>query len=207
MIKQENINNFGISQAEIDEEKELIIKVQQGDRLAFNQLMLRYQRQVFNIAFRIFGDYHLADETAQDVFVCVFKSIRKFKFNSKFFTWLYRIIINLSRNKIKKNVRDNQRNISLDEPFSNGDDSFSQRDIPDTSTSADKDILDKELNKIIQAALNSLQHDFREIIVLRDIQQLSYEQISQILLINLGTVKSRLHRARGMLADILEEVM
>lgn len=207
MIKEENINNSEIDWLKIDEEKELILKVQQGDRLAFNQLMTQYQRQIFNIAFRIFGDYHLADETAQDVFISVFKSIRKFKFNSKFFTWIYRITINLSRNIIKKNIRDNQRNISLDEPFSDSDDYFGQRDIPDTSMSADKGILDKELNEIIQCALNSLQQDFREIIILRDIHQLSYGQISQILLINQGTVKSRLHRARGMLADILEEVM
>jgi len=207
-VSEENtIINVIAAQTEIAQEKQLILKVQQGDRQAFNQLMLKYHRQVFNIAFRIFGDYHQADEIAQDVFVRVFKAIKQFEFNSRFFSWLYRITINLSRNKIKKNVKVNQRNLSLDAPYLNADDTYVSREIPDLSMAADRGILDKELNELIQCALNSLDYDFREVIILRDIQQLTYEEIGQILEINLGTVKSRLHRARGMLASILEEVM
>ncbi|MBU1087204.1 MAG: sigma-70 family RNA polymerase sigma factor [Candidatus Omnitrophica bacterium] len=207
MSEENTIINVIAAQTEIAQEKQLILKVQQGDRQAFNQLMLKYHRQVFNIAFRIFGDYHQADEIAQDVFVRVFKAIKQFEFNSRFFSWLYRITINLSRNKIKKNVKVNQRNLSLDAPYLNADDTYVSREIPDLSMAADRGILDKELNELIQCALNSLDYDFREVIILRDIQQLTYEEIGQILEINLGTVKSRLHRARGMLASILEEVM
>jgi len=207
VIEENNNTNDLNASAEIAQEKEIILKVQQGDRQAFNQLILKYHRQVFNIAFRIFGDYHQAEEIAQDVFVRGFKAIKQFKFNSRFFTWLYRITINLSRNKLKKNTKANQRNLSLDQPYLNSDDVSFSREIPDLSPAPDRGILDKELNELIQCALNSLEYDFREVIILRDIQQLSYEQIAQVLLINLGTVKSRLHRARSLLADILEEVM
>ncbi|MFH1062312.1 MAG: sigma-70 family RNA polymerase sigma factor [Candidatus Omnitrophota bacterium] len=208
-MKEENNNSIDSKQGQdqIAQEKELILSVQQGNRQAFNQLMLKYHHQVFNIAFRVFGDYHQADEIAQDVFVRAFKGIKGFKFNARFLSWLYAITINLSRNKMKKTARDNSRGVSLDAPYFGVDDSSGQREIPDLRTSPEQAILDKELNELIQCALNSLEYDFREVIVLRDIQQLTYEQISQLLATNLGTVKSRLHRARGMLADILEEVL
>jgi RNA polymerase sigma-70 factor (ECF subfamily) len=196
-----------VTQTDQDQEKQLILEVQQGNRQAFDQLMLKYHRRVFNIAFRIFGDYYQADEVAQDVFVRAFKSIRSFKFQAQFMSWLYRITINLCRNRMKKNQKQKSRKLSLDAPYDNQHEHQRKREIADESMAADKAILDKELSTIIQCALNTLEPEFKEIIVLRDIQQLSYEEISQIIKLNLGTVKSRLHRARALLAGRLEEVI
>lgn len=179
-------------------EKELILSARQGNRQAFDQLTRQYYHQVFNIAFRLSADYHQADEIAQDVFLQAFKEIKSFKFDAKFSGWLYRIAVDLSRNKIKNAVTEHKLNVSSDEPYLG---------LPDLSMSPEREILDKELNVLIQCALNTLEFDSREVIILRDIQQCAYDEIAQVLEISLETAKSRLHLARGMLANILEEVM
>lgn len=175
-------------------EKELILSARQGNRQAFDQLTRQYYHQVFNIAFRLSADYHQADEIAQDVFLQAVKEIKSFKFDAKFSGWLYRIAVDLSRNKMKNAVTEHKLNVSSDEPYCGSPD-------------ADREILDKELNTLIQCALNTLEYDSREVIILRDIQQCSYDEIAQVLEISQETVKSRLHQARGLLANILEEVM
>jgi RNA polymerase sigma-70 factor, ECF subfamily len=175
-------------------EKELILSARQGNRQAFDQLTRQYYHQVFNITFRLWGDYHQADEIAQDVFVQAFKGMETFKFNRRFLIWLYQITVDLSRNKIKKMSTDNRLNVSSDESYS-------------VFSDTDREILDKELNTLIQCALNTLEFDAREVIVLRDIQQCAYDEIAQVLGISLETVKSRLHQVRWLLANILEEVM
>ena len=193
--------------ADNNDHEQLILQVQLGDKKAFNQLMSMYHRRVFNIAFRIFGDYHIADEVAQDVFVNVYRSIKTFRFQSKFMSWLYRITVNLCRNELKRKQRQSAKNISLDASLENSKGGIIQNQLADDRLAADKSLLDNELSNIIQCGLNTLDIDFREIIILRDIQQLSYEEISVILNINIGTVRSRLHRARSMLAGRLEEVI
>lgn len=189
-----------------EDDSQLILQCKAGDREAFNKLMLKYHRRIFNAAFRILGNYAQADEVAQEVFIRAYRAISGFRQEASFLTWLYTIVVNLSRNQIKKNLRLCQRNQSLDEPILDEEQGIT-KDIADKKLAPDKALLDKEKKQLIQKAINELEADFREVIVLRDIQLLSYAEISQILKINIGTVKSRLHRARQILQKKLKDVI
>lgn len=188
-----------------EEEVRLIFLCREGDRSAFNSLMLKYHRRIFNTALRMLGDYGQADEAAQDVFVRAYRGIRGFRMQSGFLTWLYAITVNIVRNKIKQNCR-SRAGISLDAEVDNGELSL-RTNIPDRQPLPDKALLNKEKKFLIYKAIRSLETDFRTVIVLRDMQLLSYEDISRVLAVNIGTVKSRLFRARQMLQDKLKDVI
>ncbi|MBI4845197.1 MAG: sigma-70 family RNA polymerase sigma factor [Candidatus Omnitrophica bacterium] len=185
----------------------LIYKVQQGDRDAFNELMLKYHRRVFNLALRILGDYTQADEVAQDAFVRAYRAVSGFRCECSFSTWMYRITVNLSRNYIKKKRRFNHLNTSFDNPVQSNDCPNSKYDIGNNAATADKILIDKEKQEIIEKAIQSLDEHFRSVVVLRDMEMLSYDEIAGILSINLGTVKSRLARARAILQEKLKDAV
>ncbi|MBU4304528.1 MAG: sigma-70 family RNA polymerase sigma factor [Candidatus Omnitrophica bacterium] len=190
-----------------EEEDSLILLCRDGDREAFNSLMLKYHRRVFNTALRMLGDYSQADEAAQDVFVRAYRGIQGFRQQSSFLTWLYAITVNIVRNKMKQNCRISRLNVSLDAAVDNGESSLRQ-EVPDRQSAApDKALLNKEKQILIYKAIRSLDADFRVVVVLRDMQMLSYEEIAQVLAVNIGTVKSRLFRARQMLQESLKDVI
>jgi len=195
-----------VGKENIQEELDLVADIQRGDRDAFNVLMRKYHRRIFNTALRILGNYSLADEVAQDVFVRAYKAIAGFRGQSSILSWLYRITINLSRNAIKKKCRDSKSTVSLDIPLAQETES-AQRDIADGTFAPDKALIDKEMAQIIQCAINALDDDFKVVVVLRDIQMLAYDEIAKALNVNIGTIKSRLHRARSILKDRLQEVI
>ncbi len=195
----ENSKNNKTSQ----EDDQLLVQAKLGDRDAFNRLMLKYHRRIFNVAFRIFGNYDQADEVAQDVFIRAYRGISRFKQKSSFSTWLYAITVNLSRNRMKKNYRLTRLTTSLDEAMDNSGYTV-KKEIADTKLTPDRALLDKEKEIQIQEAIESLDKDFRLVIILRDIQMLGYEEISEILNANIGTVKSRIYRARQILQEKLK---
>ena len=170
--------------------------------------MRTYQQQVFNLIFRMLGNREEAEDLAQEVFVTVFKSIDGFRGDSKFSTWLYRITANHCKNRFKYLAR---RRFHASQPL----DDISERDAagrdggPVMSLQAqisqpDKALEGKRLEEAIQRAIAALEDDHRLLIILRDIQGLSYQEIAGITQLAEGTVKSRLHRARLALKDQLK---
>ncbi len=180
-------------------ESKLIEKSIKGDVESFEKLIVKYNKYVYNIAYRMMGNEEDAKDMAQEALVKAYKSIASFKENAQFSTWLYRITINTCKDELRKNK---QRMVSLDEP------------ITEHSTVGDV-IIDpnhnpviayeqEELKEHIQTALNHLSEDNRSVVILKDILGYSYEEIGAIMDIPIGTVRSKLNRSRTALRGILQ---
>jgi len=181
----------------------LIKKIQGGDMAAFDQLVIKHKDKLFNMVFWFLGDYQEANDCAQEIFIKVFKGIKRFRFESSFSTWLYRIAINTCKNRLKSSAyRWKMRTVPLENPDSSKEGNRSY-EIQNGSPSPANELEKKEKIMRIQKAVNSLPQEQNRIIVLRDIQGLSYQEISDITGLKLGTVKSRLARARMELRNKL----
>jgi RNA polymerase sigma-70 factor (ECF subfamily) len=174
---------------------------------AFEKLVNRHQKRVLNVAFRLIGDYDDACEVAQDAFVSAYKSIKTFRGEAKFTTWLTSICVNLSKNRLKQiRSRRGHETFSLDDPVAT-DDGEMTIDPPSNEPSV-LDLLEKrDVQDRVQDCIKALDPEHREVIVLRDMQDFSYEEIGNILKMREGTVKSRLFRAREAIKDCLKKVM
>jgi RNA polymerase sigma-70 factor (ECF subfamily) len=194
-------------QVAADEDYELVGLCQKGDMEAFETLVEKHQRKMLNIAYRIIGDYEAACEVVQDAFFSAYKAIRKFRGEAKFSTWLCSIVINLSKNRIKQmRARLQREGPSIDDPVETQEGQL-RRDPPSREPSVLEQLEKKEIQTKVQACIKSLDDEYREVLVLRDIQGFSYDEIRDILKIPDGTVKSRLFRARDALKDCLKEVL
>ena len=190
-----------------ESDSELIKRYLLGSDEAFNRLVLRHQRSTVKLAYRFLGNYEDACDIAQDAFVRVHKSLRKFKGDCSFKTWLYRIVLNLSRNKYRwKKRRGEFGKVSIDNP--GRDERNGPMEIPDGRLSVAREIRRKEIQLRINESLSRLPREYREILVLRHIEGLPYSDIARLLGCSEGTMKSRLHRARieirKLLADMVE---
>ncbi len=184
-------------------EAKLIESLRARDEDAFRELVRVYQHKVFNITFRIVGDKAEAEDVAQEVFVAIFKHIDKFRGDAKLSTWIYRIATNHARNRIKYLAR---RHHKKHTEYDDAPDSA--KEVSPLSGSVDhpeEKALGLELEQIIQDGLESLNEIHRTIIVLRDVQNMSYEEIAVIVELPEGTVKSRLFRARVALKEYVKE--
>jgi RNA polymerase sigma-70 factor (ECF subfamily) len=182
-------------------EKMLIDRCKNGDIYAFEELIENHQKKVYNIAFRMVGNEQDAYDIVQEVFIKVFKSINKFKGDSAFSTWLYRITTNVCIDEIRK--RKKAKLISLDAPLSIQGDEV-KLEIPDNKAQESFEEAErKEVREEIIKAINELNESHKAIIILRDINGYSYDEIANILECSLGTVKSRINRARGALKKII----
>lgn len=169
-----------------------------GDVQGFNRLVLLYQTKIYNLALNYVKSQEEAKDLAQDIFVTVYRSLPKLREKEKFTSWLYQIAINHCRNRYKKLSRRGYfNNISLDD-----EESFLQ--IPGDE-GPEKSLQRKNTINLVRSTIDSLPEAEKEIILLRDIQELAYEEISAILDIPLGTVKSKLNRARTSLKDRLKK--
>ena len=183
-------------------DRKLVRALRARDEDAFRELVNLYQRKVFNIVFRILNDRQEAEDVAQEVFITVFKHIDQFRGDAKFSTWLYRIATNHARNRIKylsRRARKQHQDIS-DTP--EGD--MEVNPLGAAVSRPDRQAQANQLEEIIQAGLSQLQSEHREIVVLRDIENLSYQEISEITGLAEGTVKSRLFRARVALKEFVQ---
>jgi RNA polymerase sigma-70 factor (ECF subfamily) len=190
-----------------DDDAVFVLASQQGDLDAFEKLVNRHQKRVLNVAFRLIGDYDDACEVAQDAFVSAYKSIKTFRGEAKFTTWLTSICVNLSKNRLKQiRSRRGHETFSLDDPVAT-DDGEMTIDPPSNEPSV-LDLLEKrDVQDRVQDCIKALDPEHREVIVLRDMQDFSYEEIGNILKMREGTVKSRLFRAREAIKDCLKKVM
>ncbi len=182
----------------------LIRAVQADDMAAFDELVIKHKDRMFNLIYWFLGDYHEANDCAQETFIKVFKSIKTFRFESAFSTWLYRIAVNTCKNRIKSSAyRWGKKTVSLE--ASNG--STNGNPFPEIVNGSPTPVMaleKKERMTRIQKAINSLPEEQSQVVVLRDIQGLSYQDISDITGLNLGTVKSRLARGRLALKNQLK---
>lgn len=175
-------------------ESKLIEKSIAGDVESFELLIKGYRQYVYNIALRMMGNPHDAEDMAQESLIKAFKKIHQFKADSKFSTWLYRIVMNTCKDELRKN-KDNLA--SLDEAINT---KHLEDDTHDPLLIYEK----IELKERIERALNKLSGDGKEIIILRDIMGYSYDEIGDILEIPIGTVRSRINRNRITLKNILK---
>jgi len=171
------------------EDHSLVRRTLKGERNAFQGLYERYKDKVFATVFRIVGTHEEAVDVAQDVFIKVYRDLGSFKFESKFSTWLYRIAVNFSINK----VNETERHGRVHQKMAYESDSAGRAESRGEVVPREK----------IQAAVGRLNPKLRTVVVLRYLQDLSYEEIAEVLDISIGTVKSRLHLAHNALRDAL----
>lgn len=194
-----------MSDSEDANESRFIERLQSRDERAFLELVQLYQVRVYKLVLRMVGRPDEAEDMAQEVFVQVFKAVATFRGDSKLSTWIYRIAVNLCKNRLKYLTR--RRNEVQDEY--EAAEEKAELGVARGVTTADLSRPDQlvegyQLERIVEAAITEMDADFREILVLRDIEDLSYEELSQITGLADGTVKSRLHRARAMLKAAVE---
>jgi RNA polymerase sigma-70 factor (ECF subfamily) len=180
-------------------EEILIDKIKKGDVESFNILVEKYQKQVFNIAYRFVGNYEDANDIAQETFLKVYRSIKSFRKEASFKTWLYHITTNVCKDELRKKKK--TKLVSLDAPVSGNDGQEFERQFESSVLSPEEKYAIKEEQKFVQKIINSLPEDYRIVLVFRELQELSYQEISDILNCSIGTVKSRLNRGRKQLKE------
>jgi RNA polymerase sigma-70 factor (ECF subfamily) len=177
-------------------QREVIANCKAGDEGAFAEIVLHRQKRVFNIAYRMLGNLEEAKDLAQEVFISVFESIKDLKEEVKFDAWLMQMTLNHCRNRWKYLKRRRYFNTdSLDDPIETEDGDM-PRAICDPSDNPEMLYERKMIQQLIQGGLQKLKEDQRELIVLRDLQGFSYEEMGELLGLPEGTIKSKLHRAR-----------
>jgi RNA polymerase sigma-70 factor (ECF subfamily) len=184
-------------------DRELVVAIKDGDRSAFDQLVLRYESRVYNHCMRMVNDAEESYDLAQEVFLKVYRNINNYQHNYTFYTWLYRITVNCCIDHIRSRQRKGQ-NTSLSQSFDDDGDSGREQEIPDTTFVPEFSAASGETSRIVQEAIASMSEKLRSIIVLKEVEGYSYEEIAEILKCSRGTVKSRLFRARERLKELLE---
>jgi len=185
-------------------QKEMIERCKAGDEKAFEDIVVQCQKKVFNIAYRMLGNLEEAKDLAQEVFLSVFESIKDLKEEIKFDSWLTQITLNHCRNRWKYLRRRHYfTSDSLDDPIETEDGSV-PRAVYDPSDNPEALFEKKMVRQFIQTGLLKLKEDQRELLVLRDLQGFSYEEMGELLGLPEGTIKSKLHRARMDLKEVLE---
>ncbi|HKW98662.1 MAG TPA: sigma-70 family RNA polymerase sigma factor [Bryobacteraceae bacterium] len=180
-------------------DEQLVERLRAGEEAAYETLLARFQQPAYNLAFRLLNDSDDASDAVQEVFLKVFRNVRHFRRQSSLKTWIYRITVNEAHNRRRWFFRHRSREVGLDhEP-----EESRTREVPDSARSPFDCAFDREKQVMIEAALGRINPLFREVVVLRDIEDLSYEEIAEILQISLGTVKSRIMRGREALRQEL----
>ncbi len=182
-------------------DEELIVRFQEGDTSAFEEIVRRFKDQLVNFAYRFLGNIEEAEDIVQETFLRVFRKKNAYRNVAKFSTWIYTITGNLAKTELRRRKR--RKLISLSSL------GFEDKDfeLTDTKKSPEESVHELIKDEFIQQAINTLPEKFRGVIIFRDIQELSYEEISKIVNIPLGTVKSRVNRGRLKLQDKLSKYL
>jgi RNA polymerase sigma-70 factor (ECF subfamily) len=191
-----------IEQETSSDDHALVQGLRDGSEGAYEELLARFQGPVYNLAYRLLNDPSDASDVVQEVFLKIFRNVGSFRSQSSLKTWVYRITVNEAYNARRWFVRHRKGEVGLEEEH---EDSRSLVDVlADGARSAFDHVFDRERQTLIEQALRQINPAFREAVVLRDIAELSYEEIAQVLKISLGTVKSRILRGREALRHELE---
>ena len=188
---------------DVQDDAALISAFLSGNRVSFDKLVLRHQDRVFSLCLRFLGNYEEAEDSTQDIFIKVYNSLKRFRFKSSFYTWLYRIAVNTCKNRIKsREYRHMKKSTQLNNPEKTGDGLQAMEPRNETNNPL-AELERKERMRLIQDAIDSLPTEQKTVLILRDIEGLSYEEITIITGNRLGTIKSRLSRARFGLKERL----
>ena len=189
-----------------DDDIEFVVLCRKGNTEAFGVLVERHQKKMLNIAYRMMGNYEDACDVVQEAFLSAYRSLKTFRGESRFSTWLYRIVVNHTKNRlIQVKARSHYEGPGMDDP-TEAEGGRSPCHAPSCEVSLIEQIEKRELHEKVQKCIGSLDDEYREILVLRDIQGFSYDEIRDILKIPDGTVKSRLFRARTAMKDCLMKI-
>ncbi len=181
-------------------EKELIAAAKAGDEHSFELLILQCRTKAYNIALRYLRNEEDAMDALQESFIKIFRYLKNFKEDSKFDTWVYRIVVNTCNDMLRKNSA-----LAAERTVCGDEEEDCAVKIPDSAPGPQEALLRREQIEQILKGMEQLKPEQREVIILRDIQGLSYEEVGSVLQCSIGTVKSRINRARGRLREILLE--
>lgn len=180
--------------------QDLVSRAKKGDQDAFGELVARYQKPIYNLVFRMTGNHQDAEELTQTAFLNAWRGLPNFQEDASFFTWLYRLAKNAAIDFIRKEARRNGGvALSLD------DQEGAFLHLPDPAPGPEDRVQNQQLREALRQGIAALSKDHREIFLLREVDGLSYQEIGQLLVLETGTVKSRLARARLALRQILLE--
>lgn len=178
-------------------EQKLIERASGGDPAAFNTLMAAHEKRMYAVALRMFANREDAQDCLQEAMLRIYRSIGNFKGQSSFATWVYRITMNSCLDELRR--KKNKQSTSLDDLLDQG------WAPADEGATPEKHAMRSELRRELKRAIHELPEDMRSAVILRDVQGFSYEEIAQVLNVNVGTVKSRISRAREKLRGKLKE--
>lgn len=186
-----------------DVDKELVYQVQQGNKRAFDLLVLKYQRRIMRLLARMINDPAEVEDVAQETFIKAYRALPQFRGDSNFYTWLYRIAINSARNW---QAARNRRPLPLKEYVNEDGETFSAADTLTDNNTPESEMVSRQVADTIRSAIDALSPELRTAILLREIEGLSYEDIAQTMGCPIGTVRSRIFRARESIAEQLRLV-
>ena len=187
-----------------DIDQQLVERVQRGDKAAFDLLVSKYQRKIFRLLSRLIRDAAEVEDVAQEAFIKAYRALPNFRGDSAFYTWLYRIAINTAKNHLVSQGRRAPTTTEADiEEAETFDDGEHLRDL----NTPDSMLLSKQVGEAVNRAIDQLPEDLRTAIVLREIEGLSYEEIAESMNCPIGTVRSRIFRAREAIAQELKPVL
>ena len=177
------------------DERELIARLQKRDEAAFEELIRQYEKKVYTLCFRMCGNSEDAEEAAQDAFLALWRGIDRFRQESTLSTWIYRLATNACIDTLRRRKKQSG-SVSLDD-----EELFV--DAVDTSPQPQETVEHREAQKLLQEVLSALPEEYRKVLILREIEGLSYTEIAESASIELGTVKSRISRGRSLLRNFL----
>lgn len=181
------------------EVSDLIVRCQQGDHRAFDELVAKYQRYVFNLVYQHLGEIDEIEDVSQEIFVRIYKFIGKYRGNASLESWIYKIVLNYCRTHARRRSSFSRMFIATPKPKPSEDRNFEILDtLPDATYDPAKTVEQRKLVQDILDAVRGLPEIYRNILIMREINELSYEEVAEILGISIGTVKSRISRARDL---------
>lgn len=183
----------------------LVQQVQAGQQKAFDLLVAKYQRRIYRLVLRFIRDPAQAEDVAQETFLRAYRAIGQFRGESQFYTWLYRIAVNTAKKAISDDIRD--PTVSEGDALGHDEETFSPTELLTNHETPESVLVSKEIVQTVNAAMESLPEDLRMAITLREIEGLSYEDIAEAMQCPIGTVRSRIFRAREAIAERLRPVI
>lgn len=183
-------------------DSELVLATRSGSEEAFRELVLRYQRPVFSLILRMVRDRSLAEDLSQEAFVKAYRALGRFDPSRKFSSWLFKIAHNLTIDSIRRKRLHTQ---SLDQPIgsADGDLRLGDRIADHDQMAPDRAVESVDLGESLERAIAALRPEYREVVMLRFVEEMSYQEVAEILDLPLGTIKTYIHRARKELAELL----